>query len=79
MMLSNAIGHLAELAWHHPDILISYPRVIVRLMNHEANGITDKDFTLARRIEEFVTWQAKGEGGLSGTPDDARFRYLIED
>ena len=24
MMVVNAIGHLAEVAWHHPDLVVSY-------------------------------------------------------
>ena len=57
LMVINAVGHLAEAAWHHPDITASYAFVIVKLMNHAAKGVTDKDFELARRIEEFVHWQ----------------------
>ena len=52
LMVINAVGHLAEAAWHHPDITASYAWVEVRLMNHAAKGITDKDFELARKIEE---------------------------
>ena len=40
LMIANAIGFLAEAAWHHPDLVVSYPRVVVRLRTHEANGIT---------------------------------------
>ena len=25
-MLVNAIGHLSEIAWHHPDLIVSYAR-----------------------------------------------------
>ena len=43
--------------------------------------ITDKDFALARKIEEVVHWQPGLEGGpLEGTPgDDQRFRYIKYD
>ena len=34
LMVVNAIGHLAELAWHHPDLVVSYAFVEVKLMNH---------------------------------------------
>src|SRR5262245_56735470 len=52
MMIINAVGHMAEAAWHHPDITASYAWVEVRLKNHAAKGVTDKDFELARKIEE---------------------------
>ena len=80
LMVINAVGHLAEAAWHHPDIAASYAFVIVKLMNHAAKGVTDKDFELARKIEEFVHWQPGEEGGsLEGTPRDQRFRYIKYD
>ena len=80
LMVINAVGHLAEAAWHHPDITASYAFVIVKLMNHAAKGVTDKDFELARKIEEFVHWQPGEEGGtLEGTPTDQRFRYVKYD
>lgn len=80
LMVINAVGHLAEAAWHHPDIAASYAFVIVKLKNHAANGITDKDFALAKKIEEVIHWQPGKEGGpLEGTPDDPRFRYIKYD
>ena len=81
LMVVNAIGHLAEAAWHHPDVLASYPSVEVRLQNHAAKGITDKDFALARKIEDVVGWQPGKEGGaLEGTPaGDQRFAYIKYD
>ncbi|MCE7028165.1 4a-hydroxytetrahydrobiopterin dehydratase [Jiella avicenniae] len=80
LMVINTVGHLAEAAFHHPDITASYAWVEVRLMNHAAKGITDSDFALAKKIEEVVTWQPGKEGGpLSGTPDDPRFAYIKHD
>ena len=71
LMVINAIGHLAEAAWHHPEIAASYGWVEVGLQNHAAGGITDKDFELAKKIEELVQWQpAKSGGALEGTPKD---------
>lgn len=81
LMVINAVGHLAEAAWHHPDITASYAWVEVRLMTHDHKGITDKDFQLARKIEEVVAWQPGLEGGaLEGTPQgDMRFAYVKYD
>lgn len=81
LMVINTIGHLAEAAWHHPDIAASYAWVEVRLMNHAAKGITDKDFELARKIEDVVQWQPGAESGaLEGTPKtDQRFAYVKYD
>ena len=80
LMVINTVGHLAEAAWHHPDIAASYAFVIVKLMNHAAKGITEKDFELAKKIEEVVHWQpGVEEGSLEGTPTDQRFRYVRYD
>ena len=80
-MVVNTVGHLAEAAWHHPDLTVSYAFVIVKLASHDAKGITDRDFALAAKIESVVQWQPALEGGaLQGTPnDDARFKYLKYD
>lgn len=81
LMVVNTIGHLAEAAWHHPDITASYAWVEVRLMTHSAKGITNKDFELAKKIEDVVHWQPGKEGrGLEGTPaSDMRFAYIKYD
>jgi 4a-hydroxytetrahydrobiopterin dehydratase len=80
LMVINAVGHLAEAAWHHPDLLASYATVEVRLQNHDAGGITDKDFELAKKIEEVVQWQPGKDGGpLTGTPRDAGHAYIKYD
>lgn len=79
MMVVNAVGHLAEAAWHHPDLTVSYAFVVIKLTTHSARGITEKDFQLAHKIEEVVFWQpglAPGSA-LEGTPvDDPRLRYI---
>ncbi len=81
LMVINTVGHLAEAAWHHPDLTASYAWVEVRLQTHSAKGITEKDVALARKIEEVVSWQPGQEGGaLEGTPaDDPRFAYIKYD
>lgn len=81
LMVINTVGHLAEAAWHHPDITASYAWVEVRLVTHSAKGITGKDLALAKKIEEVVHWQpAKEDNALEGTPTgDQRFAYIKYD
>ena len=74
LMVVNSIGHLAEAAWHHPDLQISYAFVEVKLMNHAKKGITQLDFDLAKKIDDFILWNPKNEeSSLEGTPSDPRF------
>ena len=75
-----AIGHLCEAAWHHPELVVSYDRVVVKLFTHTAKGVTAKDFELAGKIEAVVAWQPGLEGGaLTGPPSDARHAYIRYD
>lgn len=81
LMVVTTVGHLAEAAWHHPDLAVSYAFVEVKLVTHSAKGITDKDFALARKIEDVIQWNpaATSDSVLEGTPDDPRFKYLKYD
>ncbi|MGA7951993.1 MAG: 4a-hydroxytetrahydrobiopterin dehydratase [Gloeobacterales cyanobacterium] len=47
------VGRHAEELGHHPDILIhGYNNVKFSLSSHDAGGITDADFTLAKTIDQ---------------------------
>ena len=61
MLVTNAISFLCELADHHADILVTWPAVKVALSTHSAGGITEKDFEMARAIEELVTRKGTGK------------------
>jgi 4a-hydroxytetrahydrobiopterin dehydratase len=47
----NSVALLAEKANHHPDIDIRWNKVTLKLSTHSAGGLTEKDFNLAREIE----------------------------
>jgi 4a-hydroxytetrahydrobiopterin dehydratase len=70
LMLANAIGFLCEAAYHHADLALTYAKLWVKLKTHSAGGITDKDFLLAKKIEESVLWRpAKERPFDGGTPN----------
>src|SRR5215510_11456195 len=70
LMLVNAIGYVAEAAYHHPDLSVTWGRVTVKLMTHSAGGVTDKDFLVARRIEDAALWRPDATSALgTGTPN----------
>jgi len=81
LMVVTTVGHLAEKAGHHPDLTVSYAFVMVKLVTHSAKGVTDKDFLLAKKIEDVVMWDAAetSQGVFEGTPDDPRFKYIKQD
>ena len=48
----NAAAELAEKAWHHPDIDIRWNKVTLTLTTHDAGGLTEKDFALAKEFDQ---------------------------
>ena len=48
----NNLVEPAEQLTHHPDISISYNRVSLELTTHDAKGLTELDFQLARQISQ---------------------------
>jgi 4a-hydroxytetrahydrobiopterin dehydratase len=47
----NTAAGLAEQAWHHPDIDIRWNKVTLTLTTHDAGGLTEKDFALAKKFD----------------------------
>ncbi len=54
MAFVDRIAQLAEQMQHHPDIMIRYNKVTLTLSTHDAGGITENDFTLARATDGCV-------------------------
>jgi 4a-hydroxytetrahydrobiopterin dehydratase len=50
----NRLVEPAEQAGHHPDLEISYNTVTISLTTHDAGGLTEADFKLAKVISEIV-------------------------
>ena len=50
----NAVAKLAEKAWHHPDIDIRWNKVTLTLTTHDAGGLTEKDFKLAKQFDRLA-------------------------
>jgi 4a-hydroxytetrahydrobiopterin dehydratase len=47
----DAVAQLAEEEWHHPDIDIRCNKVTLALTTHDAGGLTEKDFALAKKFD----------------------------
>ena len=68
LMLVNAIGFFAEAADHHPDLVVSWGKVQVKLSTHSAGGVTASDLELARLIEQTALFRPRpGASALRGT------------
>jgi 4a-hydroxytetrahydrobiopterin dehydratase len=47
----NQVGAIAEAEGHHPDLLLSWGKVEVKIWTHKIDGLTESDFVLAAKIE----------------------------
>lgn len=50
----NKLVDPAEASGHHPDIAISYNKVTIHLTTHDAGGLTEKDFSMAKTISDIA-------------------------
>lgn len=48
----SKLGHTAEAMNHHPDLLVGWRKVAVRLSTHSAGGLTNLDITLALEADK---------------------------
>lgn len=54
LALVNRIGEAAESANHHPDIEFGWGYLRIHLTSHDQGGITEKDWKLAKQIDEIL-------------------------
>ena len=47
----DKLAKIAEKEWHHPDIDIRWNKVTLVLSTHDAGGLTEKDFSLAKKFD----------------------------
>jgi 4a-hydroxytetrahydrobiopterin dehydratase len=51
LAFTNRVGELAEEQDHHPEILLSWGRVALRIWTHAVGGLSENDFVLAARAD----------------------------
>jgi len=51
MKFVNKVADLAEEEGHHPDIFISWNKVMLTLTTHAIGGLSENDFILAAKID----------------------------
>jgi 4a-hydroxytetrahydrobiopterin dehydratase len=49
---ANRVGAIAEQEGHHPDIQLSWGRVVLTIWTHKVEGLTRSDFVLAAKVDE---------------------------
>lgn len=59
----DQVAEVAEAMDHHPDIDIRWRTLTFACATHSAGGVTDRDITLARQIDEIVAASARSGAG----------------
>jgi 4a-hydroxytetrahydrobiopterin dehydratase len=54
LSFTNGVGEAAEEEGHHPEILLGWGKVKLKLHTHKADGLTENDFILASRADEIT-------------------------
>jgi 4a-hydroxytetrahydrobiopterin dehydratase len=48
----NQVALIAQAENHHPDMQVSYSKVVVELWTHAVSGLSENDFILAAKIDQ---------------------------
>ncbi|MBD3420446.1 MAG: hypothetical protein GF398_10045 [Chitinivibrionales bacterium] len=51
MRFVNQVAELAEAEGHHPDMQVSYGRLVIALHTHAILGLSENDYILASKID----------------------------
>jgi len=54
MNFVNAIAWIANKEAHHPDMEVSYNRVLVKFITHDSNGVSRNDFICAAKVDALL-------------------------
>ncbi len=54
MAFFQSVGEIAERLDHHPEFVSQYTRAQIRLVTHDAGGLTAKDLELAAAIDQLI-------------------------
>ena len=54
LAFTNRVGAVAEAEGHHPDILLSWGRVLITIWTHKIDGLSRADFVLAAKIDRLL-------------------------
>jgi 4a-hydroxytetrahydrobiopterin dehydratase len=48
----NKVADLAEEEGHHPEMHVSYGRLVIELWTHSIDGLSENDFIMASKIDK---------------------------
>jgi 4a-hydroxytetrahydrobiopterin dehydratase len=51
LLFVNQVGAMAEEVGHHPDLYLSWGRVVIEVWTHKIDGLHEADFVFAARCD----------------------------
>jgi 4a-hydroxytetrahydrobiopterin dehydratase len=48
----NRAGQVSESEGHHPELVLSWGKVVARIWTHKVDGLTESDFILAAKFDQ---------------------------
>ncbi len=54
LAFTDKVGAIAEDEGHHPDIQLSWGKVIVELTTHNIKGLSENDFIVAAKVDKIA-------------------------
>ena len=55
MSFVNAVAWIANKEGHHPDMEVSYGRVLVQFTTHDVDGLSRNDFVCAAKVDSLLS------------------------
>ena len=52
---TSQVAILSEKKNHHPTIILDYGKVVIKLISHDVNTVTERDIDLANQIDKIYT------------------------
>ena len=58
LLFVNSVGWLSEKLQHHPEMVLTYRRCVVRWNTHDVRGLSRLDFEAATQTDAFLAAKA---------------------
>ncbi len=52
---TSQVAMLSEKKNHHPTIILDYGKVVIKLISHDVNAVTERDIDLAIQIDKIYS------------------------
>ena len=52
---TSQVAMLSEKKNHHPTIILDYGKVVIKLISHDVNAVTERDIDLANQIDKIYS------------------------